>query len=136
MTALGSAARVLRRCDELAAISSMEGGIERIYLSPEHARATALVAGWFEAAGMRAWADAAGNAALLGCSDVIIITDDGKTTAYYVNKDGFINPKIQVIDKKEQIFGYEAPEQQEEEEELLPDFPRKDFPLLELMSGM
>lgn len=60
--ALGSAARVLRRCDELAAISSMEGGIERIYLSPEHARANALVAGWFEAAGMRAWADAAGNA--------------------------------------------------------------------------
>ena len=26
----------------------------------------------------------------IGCSDVIIITDDGKTTAYYVNKDGFI----------------------------------------------
>ena len=34
---------------------------------------------------------------------------------FVVNKDGFINPKIQVIDKKEQIFGYEAPEQQEEE---------------------
>lgn len=26
----------------------------------------------------------------IGCSDVIVITDDGKTTAYYVNKDGFI----------------------------------------------
>ena len=34
---------------------------------------------------------------------------------FVVNKDGFINPKIQVIDKKEQIFGYKAPEQQEEE---------------------
>ncbi len=26
----------------------------------------------------------------MSCSDVIVITDDGKTTAYYVNKDGFI----------------------------------------------
>ena len=26
----------------------------------------------------------------IGCSDMIVITDDGKTTAYYVNKDGFI----------------------------------------------
>ena len=26
----------------------------------------------------------------IGCSDVIVITDDGKTTVYYVNKDGFI----------------------------------------------
>ena len=26
----------------------------------------------------------------IGCSDVIILTDDGKTTAYYVDKDGFI----------------------------------------------
>ena len=43
---------------------------------------------------------------------------------FVVNKDGFINPKIQVIDKTlengktikvENIFGYEAPEQQEEE---------------------
>ena len=26
----------------------------------------------------------------IGCSDVIVLTDDGKTTAYYVDKDGFI----------------------------------------------
>ena len=26
----------------------------------------------------------------VGCSDVIVLTDDGKTTAYYVDKDGFI----------------------------------------------
>jgi hypothetical protein len=34
---------------------------------------------------------------------------------FVVNKDGFVNPKIQVVDKKEQIFGYEPPEPQEEE---------------------
>lgn len=34
---------------------------------------------------------------------------------FVVNKEGFVNPKIQVIDKKEQIFGYEPPEPQEEE---------------------
>lgn len=34
---------------------------------------------------------------------------------FVVNKDGFVNAKIQVIDKKEQVFGYEVPEQQEEE---------------------
>ena len=34
---------------------------------------------------------------------------------FVVNKDGFVNPKIQVIDKKEQIFGYEPPEPQDEE---------------------
>ena len=26
----------------------------------------------------------------IGCSDVIVLTDDGKTTVYYVDKDGFI----------------------------------------------
>ena len=26
----------------------------------------------------------------IGCSDVIVLTDDGKTIAYYVDKDGFI----------------------------------------------
>ena len=26
----------------------------------------------------------------IGCSDVLVITDEGKTTAYYINKDGFI----------------------------------------------
>ena len=26
----------------------------------------------------------------IGCSDVIVLTDDGKTTAHYVDKDGFI----------------------------------------------
>lgn len=26
----------------------------------------------------------------IGCSDVLVITDEGKTTAYYINRDGFI----------------------------------------------
>ena len=26
----------------------------------------------------------------IGCSDVLVITDEGKTTAYHINKDGFI----------------------------------------------
>ncbi|WP_062317807.1 allantoate amidohydrolase [Demequina maris] len=60
--ALADAREALRRCDVLAGISSMEGGIERVYLSPEHARANAQVAEWIEAAGMRAWQDEAGNA--------------------------------------------------------------------------
>ncbi|WP_062386196.1 allantoate amidohydrolase [Demequina iriomotensis] len=59
---LDDAREVMRRCDVLAGISSMDGGIERVYLSPEHARANAQVAEWMGAAGMRPWQDAAGNA--------------------------------------------------------------------------
>lgn len=55
------AERVMARCDELARISSAEGGIERVYLSPEHARANRLVAEWMREAGMTTRQDAAGN---------------------------------------------------------------------------
>lgn len=55
------AASVLKACDELATISARDDGIERVYLSREHARAHALVTPWFEAAGLTAWQDAAGN---------------------------------------------------------------------------
>lgn len=51
----------MARCDDLAAISSMAGGIERVHLSPEHAAADALVAGWLREAGLTTWQDAAGN---------------------------------------------------------------------------
>ncbi|GAA4658672.1 allantoate amidohydrolase [Kineococcus glutinatus] len=54
-------ARVLARCDELAALSASPDGIERVYLSPEHAAANALAAGWMAAAGLRTRQDAAGN---------------------------------------------------------------------------
>lgn len=56
-----TAARVLARCDELAAISSLPGGLERLHLSPEHARANALVAEWMRDAGLATRQDAAGN---------------------------------------------------------------------------
>ena len=59
--ALDAAATVMARCDELAAVSSMAGGIRRVFLSPEHARANAMAAAWMSAAGMRTWQDAAGN---------------------------------------------------------------------------
>jgi len=55
------AALVLERCDVLAAVSSSATGIERVYLSPEHARVNELAAGWMTQAGMATWQDAAGN---------------------------------------------------------------------------
>lgn len=60
--AIADAREALRRCDLLAGVSAREGAIERVYLSPEHARANAIVSGWIEDAGMSAWQDAAGNA--------------------------------------------------------------------------
>lgn len=56
-----SAAGVLARCSTLAAISARPDGIERVHLSPEHARANAEVAGWLRQAGLATWQDAAGN---------------------------------------------------------------------------
>lgn len=54
-------ARVMARCDELAAISEFAEGLTRVYLSPEHLRANARVGEWMQAAGMRVWQDAVGN---------------------------------------------------------------------------
>lgn len=53
--------RIQARLDALAAISSDVGAITRVYLSPEQARANALVLGWMREAGMDARIDAAGN---------------------------------------------------------------------------
>ncbi|WP_210508471.1 allantoate amidohydrolase [Naasia sp. SYSU D00057] len=53
--------RALAHCAELARISSLQDGIERLHLSPEHKLANALVAGWMREAGMETWQDAAGN---------------------------------------------------------------------------
>ena len=61
MSGAADADRVLRRCDELAALSSRPDGIERVYLSPEHAAANRLADGWLRGAGLRTWQDAAGN---------------------------------------------------------------------------
>ncbi|WP_415077963.1 Zn-dependent hydrolase [Microbacterium sp.] len=51
----------MARCDELARVTATPGTIERVYLSPEHARVNRLAAEWMREAGMVAWQDAAGN---------------------------------------------------------------------------
>ncbi|MEJ1154335.1 allantoate amidohydrolase [Microbacterium marmarense] len=56
-----AARRVMARCDELARMSSSTEGIERVYLSPEHARVNRLAAEWMREAGMSTRQDAAGN---------------------------------------------------------------------------
>ena len=56
-----TAAGVLERCTELDRFSSRPDCLERIYLTPEHAGANRLAAGWMEQAGLRTWVDAAGN---------------------------------------------------------------------------
>jgi len=55
------APRILRRIDELAAVSESPTGLLRRFLTPEHARANALVGGWMEEAGMHVRVDAVGN---------------------------------------------------------------------------
>lgn len=61
MDAAARAARVLARADELAEHSARADGIERVYLSPEHARVNHIAAAWMREAGMRSWPDAAAN---------------------------------------------------------------------------
>jgi allantoate deiminase len=56
-----AARRVMARCDELARVSSASGAIERVYLSPEHARVNRLAAEWMREIGMTTRQDAAGN---------------------------------------------------------------------------
>ncbi|CAN5349717.1 allantoate amidohydrolase [soil metagenome] len=57
-----SALSILERCDELAAHSTLRGGlIRRVYLSNEHRAVNDLAAQWMIEAGMHTWQDAAGN---------------------------------------------------------------------------
>ena len=56
-----AARRVLERADRLAALSSSADGVERVYLSPEHAAANGQAAEWMAQAGLRSWQDPAGN---------------------------------------------------------------------------
>lgn len=53
--------RILARCDELATYSASPDGIDRRYLTPEHAAVNALAASWMAQAGMATWQDGAGN---------------------------------------------------------------------------
>ncbi|WP_168394896.1 allantoate amidohydrolase [Erwinia amylovora] len=59
--AAAAAGRVMARCDALAEISESPHDLTRVYLSPEHLRANALVAKWMQAAGMQVWQDGVGN---------------------------------------------------------------------------
>lgn len=56
-----AARRVMARCEELARITAVTGTIERVYLSPEHARVNRLAAEWMREIGMTTRQDAAGN---------------------------------------------------------------------------
>lgn len=56
-----AARRVMARCDELARVTATPGGIERVYLSPEHARVNRLTAQWMREIGLTTRQDAAGN---------------------------------------------------------------------------
>lgn len=61
LEAAQAAARVMARCDRLAEVSEMPDQITRVYLSPEHMQANALVGEWMRAAGMHVWQDSVGN---------------------------------------------------------------------------
>ncbi|GMA30148.1 Zn-dependent hydrolase [Litorihabitans aurantiacus] len=56
-----AARRTMARCDELAAVTASAGTVERVHLSPEHARANRIAARWMRELGMTTWQDAAGN---------------------------------------------------------------------------
>ncbi len=56
-----NAAEVLDRCAQLDRFSSLAAGLQRIYLSSEHAQGNAQAAVWMERAGLSTWQDAAGN---------------------------------------------------------------------------
>ena len=56
-----AANKILNRCDQLSKLTSMEGGIERDYLSPQMAKAYELTAGWLNEVGIATHIDQAGN---------------------------------------------------------------------------
>lgn len=52
---------IMARADELATHSQSSTGIDRQYLTPQHAAVNAIAARWMREAGMETWQDAAGN---------------------------------------------------------------------------
>ncbi len=55
------AARIVRRIEELAAITERDGEVTRVVFSPEHRRAADLILTWMREAGMAARMDEIGN---------------------------------------------------------------------------
>ena len=56
-----NAQRVWDHCDALGRLSEQEGGLTRVFLSPQQREANALVLAWMREAGMAAHVDAMGN---------------------------------------------------------------------------
>lgn len=52
---------IMAACDELATHSQSDSGIDRQYLTSQHAAVNAIAARWMREAGMETWQDAAGN---------------------------------------------------------------------------
>jgi len=61
VTAIGTTAWVMARCDDLTRHSARPDALERVYLSPEHAAANTAVRAWMLDAGLDTETDAAGN---------------------------------------------------------------------------
>jgi allantoate deiminase len=55
--------RIMQRCDALARHSELQGGLTRVFLSPENRAANDAVLGWMREAGMQARLDPIGNVA-------------------------------------------------------------------------
>jgi allantoate deiminase len=55
--------RIFDRCDELGRLSEQDGGLTRVFLSPEQKQASERVLRWMREAGMAAQLDAIGNCA-------------------------------------------------------------------------
>jgi len=53
--------RIWDRCEALAGLSELDGGLTRVFLSPEQKAANELVLGWMREAGLVAHVDAIGN---------------------------------------------------------------------------
>lgn len=55
------AKKIMQQSDQLAVFSSMQGGLTRAYLTPEHAQAHQQLGLWMQQAGLETWQDSAGN---------------------------------------------------------------------------
>lgn len=62
MTTMDSrAAAIMQQIETLAQISSLSNGVERVYLSEQHAIANQQLMTWMQEAGLEAWQDSVGN---------------------------------------------------------------------------
>ncbi len=55
------AQRIMERADQLATFTSMQNGLKRTYLSPEHEQAHHQLSEWMQQVGLETWQDSVGN---------------------------------------------------------------------------